>query len=163
MIDASPLVLVLVLGCVIAVPTLLRHRRAQAPDGLRVLGRTALSKQAVIAVVAVGERRLLVGAGERGVSLLADLDAGAGSGSEPSGADSAAATAPETTMGLDRTDAGGPLSNLDRTTSTEVLAASAGAGAVDDHGPGNGLVDRLRARTVRTPTSGRPFHGSLLR
>lgn len=163
MIDASPLVLVLVLGCVIAVPMLLRHRRAQAPDGLRVLGRTALSKQAVIAVVAVGERRLLVGAGEQGVSLLADLDAGPGSVPAPSAADTPAATTPGTTMGPDRTDAAGPVQSLRRATGTEVLAASDGEGAVDDHGPGNGLVDRLRARTVRTPTPGRPFHGSLLR
>jgi flagellar biogenesis protein FliO len=63
----------LVLAGLVAVPFLLRHHRASAPDGVRVVGRTALHKNAVVAVLAVGDRRLLVGAGERGVQLLAEL------------------------------------------------------------------------------------------
>ncbi|MFW6009830.1 MAG: flagellar biosynthetic protein FliO, partial [Actinomycetota bacterium] len=129
MIDASPLVLVLVLGCVLAVPVLLRHRRAQAPDALRVIGRTALSKQAVIAVVAVGERRLLVGAGEHGVGLLADLDAQPGSGHAASDVDATVTDPPVTTPQLGRTDAVGSLSTLDRAASPEGLTVPAGEGA----------------------------------
>jgi flagellar biogenesis protein FliO len=41
---------------------------------LRVVGRAGLIKGAAVAVVAIDGRRFLVGAGERGVTLLAELD-----------------------------------------------------------------------------------------
>lgn len=57
---------------------LLRHwarRGGVTTDcGVRVVTRTGIAKGTVLAVVAVGERRMLVGASEHGVSLLAELD-----------------------------------------------------------------------------------------
>lgn len=41
---------------------------------LQVLGRTGIARGAMIAVVQVERRRFLVGAGEQGVRLLAELD-----------------------------------------------------------------------------------------
>jgi flagellar biogenesis protein FliO len=152
------LLLVLLLGGLVAAPALLRRARGATPDGIRVLGRTALHKQAVVAVVAVGERRLLVGAGEHGVQLLAELDP----------------TADDTPQ--HRTDVPGDTLEVHRiapsiddrmdavaTTSTSAVASTLPAELAAlplvgvPAGPGIGLVDRLRAMTVRTPTQGRPI------
>ena len=168
MIDVPPLVLLGLMAALIAVPVLLRRRRAHTPDGLWVVARTALSKQAVLAVVAVGERRLLVGAGDQGIRLLADLDAQPtpDAHSHSPGADGTAAeaaiTGTFTTMTLDRMDAVGTATGQhDSALDADVVAPP--SGPTTEYGPGNGLVDRLRARTVRTPTSGRPFHDLLRR
>lgn len=150
MID-SPLLLLGLLAAAIAVPLLLKRHRAAAPDGIRVLGRTALHRNAVVAVIAVGDRRLLVGAGERGVHVLADLDA------------------------TDRTydDVTTTMTSLGRTDTPDAFPFGPDEGAldalVDDRpgamtaGPGIGLLDRLRAMTVRTPQRGRPSHDPLRR
>lgn len=155
MID-SPGLALLLLAALVAVPVLLRRFRATSPDGVRVVGRTALSKGAVVAVVAVGDRRLLVGAGERGVQLIAELDA------EPDTvvADSRPNVATiDSILPADRTDAAALATSS--TLSDGALGALAGIDvepSVITTGPGNGLVDRLRAMTVRTPVQGRPFH-----
>lgn len=59
---------------------LLRHwaqrgGRNTADAGVRVLTRAGVTKGAIVAVVAVGQRRLLVGASEHGVTLLTELPA----------------------------------------------------------------------------------------
>lgn len=208
MID-SPLLLLVVLALIAALPLVLRRHRAAKPDGLRVLSRTALSKNSVVAVVAVGERRLLVGAGDQGVHLLTEVtgaedDAALGAPGAGGAAGAAGATGGHgrpgaagiagaagaagghggpgaydstttTTDGevevdhlavlpLGRTDAVG--TNLTgRSLDDDALdALVAGATpAMTTAGPRIGLVDRLRAMTVRTPPQGRPFHVPLRR
>jgi flagellar biogenesis protein FliO len=159
----SPLLGLLLLGALLATPMLLRRFRAQAPDGLRVVGRTALHKGAVVAVVAVGERRLLLGAGERGVQVLAELDhvvdlpaatglsvaAASRDRIHPDGRTDAA----DVTSWADQDPLVALRTQLDRASPSDVTA-----------GPGIGLLDRLRAMTVRVsaPPSGvvprRPPH-----
>lgn len=156
MIDPSLLVLLLLLGGLAAAPAVLRRRRAAAPDAVRVVGRTALHKNAVVAVVAVGDRRLLVGAGERGVQLLAELDDaddGASAGQLPL----AMTFSSTTTEPADRMDATGTtLSTTPSSDAPDALAELDLDVGATTAGPGTGLVDRLREMTVRTPVPGRP-------
>lgn len=108
----------------------------RAAGGVRVLARTGLSRGAVVAVVAVGSRHFLVGATDREVSLLGELDEG--ELAAPAGPSQAAATAGDLDPDLARaTD--GRAASLDR--------------------PRMGLVDRLRAMTVRTHLE-RPIRAS---
>lgn len=64
---------------VLAAPLLLwwlrRARHSSAPP-LRVTARTALTKSSVVAVIEAGGRRFLVGAGEAGVAVLAEIEGG---------------------------------------------------------------------------------------
>jgi flagellar biogenesis protein FliO len=146
----SPLLLLGLLAVIVAAPLLLKRHRAAAPDGIRVLGRTALHKNAVVAVIAVGDRRLLVGAGERGVQVLADLAGTAGT---------ADATSTMTSLGRTDTPELVPFGSDD-----DALAALVADGpGTTTAGPGIGLLDRLRAMTVRTPERGRPSHDPLRR
>ena len=161
----SPLLGLLLLGALIVAPLLLWRARAASPDGVRVVGRTALHKGAVVAVVAVGERRLLLGAGERGVQLLTEL--------EP--ADHAAVPGADGDLIhlAGRTDADRYITSTDPDSSAALetlrTAPESSAFAVDGWsgapaGPGNGLVDRLRAMTVRTaPVTPRPGTSEVLR
>jgi flagellar biogenesis protein FliO len=156
----SSLGLLVVLAALAAVPMLVRRHKAASPDGVRVVGRTALSKNAVVAVLAIGDRRLLVGAGERGVHLIAELD-----GTDPTGLSGGSGTDSEvtTTELLDRMDVvDTPLLSADPA-AHDVLA---GLEREPQHtlvGPRIGLVDRLRGMTVRTPVQGRPLHDILRR
>ena len=147
MID-SPIALVVVLGLVVAAPMLLRRAQRGAGDGLRILARTAITKGSVVAVVTVDHRRMLIGAGDRGIQLLAELDVVAPDGdpTTTTSDDGSTIVHHASTTGTDWT--GGPGADA-RT----ALASPADAGI----GPGIGLVDRLRAMTVRTPTAGRPI------
>lgn len=156
MID-SPIALLAVLAIFVAVPLVLRRHRSQAPDAVRVLGRTALAKGAVVAVVAVGDRRMLVGAGDKGVQMLADLD----HAGEAVAATDRVSAAPLPVAGafpLDRKDAVRATPSTSTTLPPHALAGLEGLEAPSVPGPGIGLVDRLRARTVRTPVKGRPLH-----
>jgi flagellar biogenesis protein FliO len=164
----SPLFGLLLLGALVATPLVLRRLKASAPDGLRVLGRTALHKGAVVAVVAVGERRLVLGAGEKGVQLLTELstDGAAGTGAVTSTDDLTDLTtdlATEVTLG--RTDAADTTSHRPAGSAEHALEALLGApgSAGGTAGPGIGLVDRLRAMTVRTTPTGRPIRVPLRR
>jgi hypothetical protein len=167
MID-SPLAGLLLLGALVSAPFVLRRIRAAAPEGLRVLGRTALHKGAVVAVVAVGERRLVLGAGERGVQLLAELDP-----AEPGGAAGAPGFATQDLIhDTGRTDADRYVTSTDLGSPAGLEAllgppgsspAPSGLSSSTIAGPGNGLVDRLRAMTVRTaPASPRRRGGNPL-
>jgi flagellar biogenesis protein FliO len=70
-----PVLGVLALLAVFTAPFWVKRLRTVAPESaVSVLGRTALSRTAVVAVVRVGDRRLLVGAGEHGVNVLTELD-----------------------------------------------------------------------------------------
>jgi flagellar biogenesis protein FliO len=69
-----PILGVLALLAVCTAPLWVKRLRGAAPEStVSVLGRTALSRSAVVAVVRVGDRRLLVGAGEHGVNVLSEL------------------------------------------------------------------------------------------
>ncbi|MFA9446430.1 flagellar biosynthetic protein FliO [Egicoccus sp. AB-alg6-2] len=164
MID-SPLIGLLVLALVAAAPLLLRRVKAGQPGGVRVLGRTALHRNAVVAVVEVGNRRLLVGAGEKGIEVLTEL--------EPDVADAATGpvaedpAAPGIVLSA-HTDAA-PTDLCSTAATEEALTALLGpAGSTVEHaGPGIGLVDRLRHLTVRVSQpqrgAGRPLRATLRR
>jgi flagellar biogenesis protein FliO len=167
-IEPSVLLLLLVLGGMTVAPTLLRKRRATAPDAVRVVGRTALHKNAVVAVVAVGDRRLLVGAGERGVHLLAQLDdtePDVGGATERDQCDVTFTST--TTDSVDRMDAAGTtfpsMPEMANGDAQDALAGLDLGTGTTIAGPGTGLVDRLREMTVRTPVSGRPLRVPLRR
>lgn len=168
----SPLLGLLLLGALAAAPLLLRRLKGAQPGGVRVLGRTALHKNAVIAVVEVGGRRLLLGAGEKGIELLTELD------------DDAATDAAESiSVPEDRQAPVLDLSSLERmdvarqhpwSTATsgsedalDALLGPVGSATTHTEGPGIGLVDRLRHMTVRVSQpqrgAGRPFRAALRR
>ena len=168
MIDSLVLLFILV-AAIACVPFVLRHQRAGTASGMRVTARTALAKGVVVAVVAVDDRRLVVGGSERGVHLLAELEGPGASGHEDGRPPPSATTPSDTTTtsitGFGGTDATGPRpSEPARQPSIEggddltaVLATAEARAGGELSGPGIGLVDRLRAMTVRTPAAGRPI------
>lgn len=165
MID-SPLVLLLVLAAIAAIPMVLKRHRATQPDGVRVLSRTALSKSTVVAVLAVGDRRLLIGAADQGVHLLADITDTPGTGDDDVTVTTTATDADTSASALGRKDAAratAGTTDLDEDAFAALLAGSGTPAALPTAGPRIGLVDRLRAMTVRTPSQGRPFHVPLRR
>ncbi len=166
MID-SPLVLLLVLAAIAAVPMVLRRHRSSQPDGVRVVSRTALSKNTVVAVLAVGDRRLLLGAADQGVQLLADITDTPGTGDDDVTVTTTATDADTSASALGRRDATRATAGSSEFDEDAFAALLAGSGtpaaALPTAGPRTGLVDRLRAMTVRTPSQGRPFHVPLLR
>ncbi len=165
MIDNPGIVLLIVAGLAVAL-VLLRRHRAATPDNIRVLGRTALHKNAVVAVIAVGEQRLLVGAGEKGVHLIAELDP---AGDHDHSDLSAVVSLPASTTTADhdggRDAAVASTTTTDGTDLDDALAALAARSrpTPSTAGPRIGLVDRLRELTVRTPSEGRPFRVPLRR
>ncbi len=151
MID-SPAALLLLLAAFVAVPVALRRMRRATPDTVRVLARTALSRNTNVALIAVGGRRLLIGVGERGVQLLTELDPADVPGASM---ETTLGNDPHALSGLDGMDAAA----TSRTPHTSELLADLGGGQPGTltAGPRIGLVDRLRSMTVRsTPDSGRP-------
>lgn len=151
----------LVLGGGVVVGALLALRWAQArgmtarggPE-LRVVGRTGLTRQALVAVIEVDGRRWLVGAADQGVQLLAEL----GPGECPPTAqqfenllvDDHASAPPPTDTDTD-TDSSPTAVRRPRLPSTP-LTPHLGVHRTDapTHGPRIGPLDRLRAMTVRT-------------
>jgi flagellar biogenesis protein FliO len=111
--------------------------------GLKVVGRAALSRTATVAVVETDGRRFLVGGGDQQVQLLAELDP---------------AAAPAAGMVTSTGDA------IDFPQSTSTSSTTPAAPTFQDGtsiGPGTGLLDRLRAMTVRTEPTG-PSRAALL-
>jgi len=89
----------LALACVIGLIWVLarragwgKGRRRPAGPAVEVVGRQALGRHAGVVVVAVGDRRMLLGYGEQSVTMLTELDAVAEE--EPADADAAAEAAP---------------------------------------------------------------------
>ncbi len=133
-----------------------RARRGTGPSrgALRIEARQALGRSASVLVVAVGDKRWLVGAGEQGVTLLDRLEPG------------------DLDVAEDRAggDGQGPFGARRRVISDESPARrsrsegdvfgappkGSGARALDDldgtsEGPRTGLVDRMRQMTLRAP------------
>lgn len=67
--------LLLIVGALLVLRYWVQRGTVGHDAGVRVVSRTGLAKGAVVAVVAVGERRLLVGASEHGIALLTELEA----------------------------------------------------------------------------------------
>lgn len=65
--------IVLIVGALVAVQRWSRTA-GTADGGLRVLARTGLTRSSVVAIVAVGHRRFLLGASEAGVRMLEELE-----------------------------------------------------------------------------------------
>ena len=72
--DMLPPLLVIV-GALLLLRRFAQRGRAGTDTGIRVLARTGVTRSAVVAVVQVAERRFLLGAGDAGVRLLAELPA----------------------------------------------------------------------------------------
>jgi flagellar biogenesis protein FliO len=145
-----PVLGLLLLAAVLTAPWWIKRVRPGAAETpVRVVGRTAISRNAVVAVVHVGDRRLLVGAAEHGVSILTDL------GTEP-GADLDAVAEPAVApLHGRRTDAAPPTTELDDLALLRDVPTLSG--------PRIGPMDRLRAMTVRTAPVGRPIRAALRR
>lgn len=52
----------------------LRRSKVGPASTLKVVGRTALTRSSVIAVIEAGDRRFLIGASDQGISLLSEID-----------------------------------------------------------------------------------------
>lgn len=135
------------LALIVGALLLLRHwaqkGRAGSSTPMRVLSRTSVTRGSVLAVVEVGERRLLVGAAEQGVNLLAELDPAPDLAADtPVRPIAAAPAAPAT-------DRQGLLEQLRHTTLTSTRPLS-------DERPRMAPLDRLRHLTVRTPAASHP-------
>lgn len=163
-----PVLGLLLLAVVLTAPWWIKRVRPGAVETpVRVVGRTAISRNAVVAVVHVGDRRLLVGAAEHGVSILTDL--GTDPGSEPAVAPGAAdgaafASLPDLDAVADPAAAPLPGRRTDATLPTTELDDLALLRDVPTlSGPRIGPMDRLRAMTVRTAPVGRPIRAALRR
>lgn len=171
-----PVLGLLLLAAVLTAPWWIKRVRPGAVETpVRVVGRTAISRNAVVAVVHVGDRRLLVGAAEHGVSILTDLGTARGTdpvadpttdpGAAPVTLDGASldalhdldAVAPPAAAPLPgrRTDAALPTTELDDLALLRDVPTLSG--------PRIGPMDRLRAMTVRTAPVGRPIRAALRR
>jgi flagellar biogenesis protein FliO len=132
--------LVLSLGLIVGVLLLVRHwaqrgRIGIAQAGVRVIARSNLTRGAMVAIVESGGRRFLVGAADHGVQLISELDA------DEQPADPAAAPPATTTSPL-RLGGGGAFPGA--------LSSFHMDGGTTPARPWTGLLDRLRAMTVRT-------------
>jgi flagellar biogenesis protein FliO len=67
--------LVLIVGCLLLLRRWAQRGGSTSSPGVRVVARTGLTRSAVVGVVEVAGRRFLVGGGEAGVTLLAELPA----------------------------------------------------------------------------------------
>jgi flagellar protein FliO/FliZ len=91
----------LALACVIGLIWVLarragwgKGRRRPAGPAVEVVGRQALGRHAGVAVVAVGDRRLLLGYGEQNVTMLTELDPAPADEAEGDEAEDAAPAVP---------------------------------------------------------------------
>ena len=110
----------------------LKRRRPTAGGGMRVSARTALTRNSVIAVVEVDDKRLLIGATDHGITLLSELEAGAPNTIQPQ-------------LPLSRTIEAGQDA---RTTEDPVPSEPAG--------PRTSPLEQLRVMTTRRVTRPRP-------
>jgi flagellar biogenesis protein FliO len=156
--------LVLVVGGLVVVRRWSRGGRPtrRANGGVRVpvriVGRAGLARNASVAVIDVADRRFLVGAGERGVNLLAELSPGS---SPPPGAGHASGdlalddVTDRVTLADDLAVEDGPDERLLHDYSDALTDLS------ESSRPRMGLVARLQQSTLRTSGTSRPRGRSL--
>ena len=111
----------------------LKRGRTSVGGGLKVSARTALTRNSVIAVIEVDERRLLIGATDHGVSLLSEL----GTAQPPSG---------QRELPFSHTIESGQEA---RDTEDHTVLA-------EPTGPRTGPLEQLRVMTTRRVTRPRP-------
>lgn len=117
----------------------LRRSKVGPAAPLRIVGRSALTRSSVVALIEAGDRRFLVGATDQGITLLSEVPVGAPATAQVAvEADSQSADYNQT---IDDTDS--------------VVASL----AVTPLGPRMSPLETLRAMTVRTtPTHSRASH-----
>lgn len=138
------------LAVIVGALLLLRHWaqkgvRGGATTSLRVVSRTGIAKGSVVAIVEVGERRLLVGAADQGVSLLAELD-------DVGVAADQTSPRPSTTVQTPSTPATDP-EGADEL--RQALTAALPTATTTDR-PRMAPIDRLRHMTLRSPVTSHP-------
>jgi flagellar biogenesis protein FliO len=150
--------LLLVAGLMVAALLGMRHaaKKGMINRGgptLQVVGRVGLTRNALVAVVVVDNRRFLVGAAETGINLLADLDAPIAGASQSGLAET---RSPGTGIHAVPDLRGSDPAELD---AADAMAAplpvattsfEAHGPGFDTHGPRIGPMDRLREMTVRS-------------
>lgn len=110
----------------------LKRRRPTAGGGLRVSARTALTRNSVIAVIELDDKRLLIGATDNGITLLSEL-----------AADSPSQTAPQPSLPHDL-EAGQDARNTEDAVRNEPA------------GPRTSPLEQLRVMTTRRVNRPRP-------
>lgn len=135
--------LVFVGGGALVAGRLLRRVHGRQRVALQVLGRLNLGKGVSLFVVVADRRRFLVGSGESGPRLLAEL-----------GPVGDAATSVRPSRSEPRDGARLPAEVRGAPALLEEALTPLDPGSDDSDGPGTGLVERLRRMTLRT--SGRP-------
>lgn len=136
--------LVLSLGVIVGALLLVRHWAARgkrglgglSQSGLRVVSRTGLTRGSMVAVVETAGRLFLVGASDQGVRLLGELDGSTDDVDAAMAAQTGAAPARGTRQATARSVAA-PFPTDGGTTLAHAR-------------PWTGLLDRIRAMTVRT-------------
>ena len=111
----------------------LKRGRSTVGGGLRVSARTALTRNSVIAVVELDDKRLLIGATDHAITLLSELEAGTSS------------SPVQQQLPLSHAIEAGPDA---RTTEDPVLNGS--------DGPRTSPLEHLRVMTTRRVTRPRP-------
>jgi flagellar protein FliO/FliZ len=141
----------LALACVIGLIWVLarragwgKGRRRPAGPAVEVVGRQALGRHAGVVVVAVGDRRLLLGYGEQHVTMLTELDAVADEEPDEEGAEAPAAT-PLTLGAL-----AAAVLPTPRRARAAVAVAEAPAAPAPAVAAAPGVVDALAAATAAT-------------
>lgn len=125
--------LVIFVGAPLVIWWLRKTRRTGLPGTLKIVSRTALTRNGVVAVVESDDRRFLIGATDHGITLLTELD------------------------GIPATEAAG---TVDSPANVDVkIMDDPAPRPVLFGGPGTSPLDALREMTVRKPTRTRPPHG----
>jgi flagellar biogenesis protein FliO len=153
--------LVLVVGGLVVVRRWSRGGRpARRANGgvrvpVRIVGRAGINRGASVAVIDVADRRFLVGAGERGVNLLAELSPGPGVPGSGAGRGSVEHLTLDDVTGSTPTD-----DDLTVEDGSDDDLLHEYSDALTDLSPSSrprmGLVARLQQSTLRTSATSRP-------
>ena len=139
--------LALIVGALLLVRRWAARTRGTATDapGVKIVARAGVTRTAAVAIVQVGARRFLVGAGEHGVALLSELDTDPSVLALPP-ADAAGAT------GFTRAGATSfpPAGAAGFSRATKDRSPRSARSALLSDRPGMGLIHRLKQMTVRT-------------
>ena len=125
--------LLVIVGGLIAVAWYAKRYRSGANNPMHVVARIGIAKGTSLVIVRVGNRHILVGAGEKGVTHLCELDA-------------------EDVQGALDPPIAAPPSRRRGASDARLQALISDQKA----GPGTGLVERLQQMTLRTAARG-PF------
>jgi flagellar biogenesis protein FliO len=149
--------LLLVAGLMVAALLGMRHaaKKGMINRGgptLQIVGRVGLTRNALVAVVVVDDRRFLIGAAETGINLLADLDAPVAGASHELAETRSPAAGIRAVPDLHGSDpaAFDPADVMAAPLPAATTSFEAHGPGFDTHGPRIGPMDRLREMTVRS-------------